>query len=141
MPQRLALADTRRYADHGLRMLRLDRHPLGPRVYVLGTRVHEWHLGAAVLLALLVGALTDRLDLSLASGIAAFAGVWLVAKDWRDVTPSQRDTTEWRLGLHGRTAPLRTARRADSLPRPAALGALLGGGGHPPSPPAADNRL
>jgi len=127
MPQRLALADTRRYADHGLRMLRLDRHPLGPRVYVLGTRVHEWHLGAAVLLALLVGALTDRLDLSLASGIAAFAGVWLVAKDWRDVTPSQRDTTEWRLGLHGRTAPLRTARRADSLPRLAALGALLAG--------------
>src|SRR4051795_9336748 len=120
MPQRLALADTRRYADHGLRMLRLDRHPLGPRVYVLGTRVHEWHLGAAVLLALLVGALTDRLVLSLASGIAAFAGVWLVAKDWRDVTPSQRDTTEWRLGLPGRTPPLRTAPPADSLPPRAA---------------------
>src|SRR3954454_8058040 len=127
MSRRLGLADARRYADHGLRMLRLDRHPLGPRVYVLGTRVHEWHLGAALLLALIVGGLTDRLDLSLASGVAALAGVWLVAKDWRDVTPSQRDTTEWRLGLHGRSAPLRVTRRSDPLPRLAALGALLAG--------------
>src|SRR3954464_13687487 len=127
MPQRLALADTRRYADHGLRMLRLDRHPLGPRVYVLGTRVHEWHLGAAVLLALLVGALTDRLDLSLASGIAAFAGVWLVGKDWRGGTPSPRHTPGGGAGPPGRPAALRTTRRADSPPRPAALGALLAG--------------
>ena len=66
-------------------MLRIDRHPLGPRVYVLGTRVHEWQLGAALLLALLAGGLTDRLDLSLATGLATFAGVWLVAKDWRDL--------------------------------------------------------
>ena len=108
-------------------MLRLDRHPLGPRVYVLGTRVHEWQLGAALLVALLAGGLTDRLDLSLATGLATFAGVWLVAKDWRDLVPSQRDTTEWRLGLHSRSAPLRATRRADPLPRLAALGALLGG--------------
>jgi lysyl-tRNA synthetase class 2 len=108
-------------------MLRLDRHPLGPRVYVLGTRVHEWHLGAALLLALLAGSVTDRVELSLATGVATFAGVWLVAKDWRDLSPSRRDTAEWRLGLHGRTAPLRTARRADPLPRLAALGALLAG--------------
>src|SRR4051812_50038782 len=98
MPQRLALADTRRYADHGLRMLRLDRHPLGPRVYVLGTRVHEWHLGAAVLLALLVGALTDRLDLFLASGVAGFARALVVAEDLRGVTPAPRGTTEGRAG-------------------------------------------
>jgi lysyl-tRNA synthetase, class II len=108
-------------------MLRLDRHPLGPRVYVLGTRVHEWHLGAALLLAVFAGGVTDRLELSLATGIAALAGLWLVAKDWRDLSPSRRDTAEWRLGLHGRSAPLRTARRADPLPRLAALGALLGG--------------
>src|SRR4051812_50199505 len=119
MPQRLALADTRRYADHGLRMLRLDRHPLGPRVYVLGTRVHEWHLGAAVLLALLVGALTDRLDLSLASGIAAFAGAWLGAKDWRDVTPSQRDTTQWR-ACPPRPPPPPPPTRAGAFPPPPA---------------------
>jgi lysyl-tRNA synthetase, class II len=108
-------------------VLRIDRHRLGPRVYVLGTRVHEWHLGTALLLALLAGALVDRVELSLATGIAALAGTWLVAKDWRDLSPSRRDTTEWRLGLHGRTAPLRTARRADPLPRLAALGALLAG--------------
>src|SRR3954464_10907690 len=102
MPQRLALAGHRRYADHGLRMLRLDRHPLGPRVYVLGTRVHEWHLGAALLLAVFSGGVTDRLELSLATGVAALAGLWLVAKDWRDLSPSRRDTAEWRLGLHGR---------------------------------------
>src|SRR4051794_41903326 len=95
MPQRLALADTRRYADHGLRMLRLDRHPLGPRVYVLGTRVHEWHLGAAVLLALLVGALTDRLDPSLGRGDPALAGASLVAQESGRATPAQRDTDEW----------------------------------------------
>ena len=33
-------------------VLRIDRHRLGPRVYVLGARVHEWHLGAALLVAL-----------------------------------------------------------------------------------------
>src|SRR5436190_15019624 len=125
--RRFPLADARRYADDGERMLRLDRHPLGPRVYVLGTRVHEWHLGAALLVALLVGGVTDRLDLSLATGAATLAGVWLVAKDWRDLVPSQRDTAEWRLGLHGRSAPLRATRRADPLPRLAALGALLAG--------------
>jgi lysyl-tRNA synthetase class 2 len=108
-------------------VLRIDRHRLGPRVYVLGARVHEWHLGAALLFGLLASALADRLDLSVASGIAAFAGLWLVAKDWRDLVPSQRDTAEWRLGLHGRTAPLRVARRGDPLPRLAALGALLAG--------------
>ena len=43
-------------------MLRIDRHRLGPRVYVLGTRIHEWHLGAALLLGLGLGALFDRVD-------------------------------------------------------------------------------
>jgi hypothetical protein len=37
-------------------VLRIDRHRLGPRVYVLGTRVHEWHLGVALLVALASGA-------------------------------------------------------------------------------------
>ena len=35
-------------------MLRLDRNPLGPRVFAFGRRIHEWHLGLAVL-ALAVG--------------------------------------------------------------------------------------
>jgi lysyl-tRNA synthetase, class II len=108
-------------------VLRIDRHRLGPRVYLLGARIHEWHLGAVLLLALLAGALSDRLDLSLATGVAVTAGVWLVAKDWQDLVPSRRDTAEWRLGLHGQTAPLRALRRADVLPRLAALGAGLAG--------------
>ncbi len=31
-------------------MIRLRRHALGPRCYVLGRRLHEWHVGLAVLL-------------------------------------------------------------------------------------------
>ena len=61
---------------------------------------------------------TDRLDLSLATGLATFAGVWLVAKDWRDLVPSQRDTAEWRLGLHGRSAPAPRDAPGGSAPAP-----------------------
>ena len=108
-------------------MLRLDRHPLGPRVYVLGTRVHEWHLGAALLLALLAGG-ADRPARPLARDrtrdVRRASGSW--RRTGATCSPSQRDTTEWRLGLHGRSAPLRgPRRRADPLPRLAALGALL----------------
>jgi hypothetical protein len=108
-------------------VLRIDNHRLGPRVYVLGTRVHEWHLGAAVLLALAVGAAFDKVDPGLAPAVAVMLGLWLVAKDWRDLVPSQRDTASWRLGLHGRAAPLRAVRRGDPLPKLAALGTALAG--------------
>ena len=43
-------------------------------------------------------------------------GLWLVVKDWRDLVPSRRDTAAWRIGLHRRTAPLRSIRRAEGLP-------------------------
>ena len=66
-------------------MLRLERHALGPRVYVLRRRIHEYHLGLAILLVLAVGAALDRLRLDLAAVLAAVGGVWLVAKDWRDL--------------------------------------------------------
>ncbi len=108
-------------------MLRLDRHPLGPRLYVLGARLHEWHLGAALLLCLAAGGLLDRIEPSLASAVALTAGIWLVVKDWRDILPARRDTAEWRLGLHGRVIPLRACHRADPLPRLAAVGAGLAG--------------
>ena len=36
---------------------RVEQHQLGPRVYFLGRRWHDWHLGAIVLGALAVGAL------------------------------------------------------------------------------------
>ncbi len=96
-------------------------------MYVLGARVHEWHLGAALLLSLTIAAATGRVDESLTAGVLAFAGVWLIAKDWRDMMPSQRDTAAWRLGLHIRPAPLRAIRRADPLPKLAALAAGLAG--------------
>ena len=82
---------------------------------------------ARALFGVLVEGLADRFDPSIASGLAVFAGFWLVAKDWRDLVPSQRDTTEWRLGLHGRSAPLRATRRADPplLPRRPARAARL----------------
>ena len=36
-------------------MLRLERHPFGPRVYLLRRRIHEYHLGLAILVALAAG--------------------------------------------------------------------------------------
>ena len=108
-------------------MLRLERHPFGPRVYVLRRRIHEYHLGLAVLLALAVGSFFDAVDLGLATALAAVVGVWLVAKDWRDLVPSKRDSATWQMGLHRRAAPLRGLRRTDSLPALAALAALTAG--------------
>ena len=108
-------------------MLRLERHPFGPRVYVLRRRIHEYHLGLTVLVVLVVGSFFDLVDLSLATALAALVGVWLVAKDWRDIVPSKRDTASWQMGLHQRAAPLRGLRRTDSLPALAALAAFTAG--------------
>jgi lysyl-tRNA synthetase, class II len=109
------------------RMLRLERHALGPRVYVLRRRIHEYHLGLAILALLGAGAALHWVRLDVATVLAAAAGVWLVAKDWRDLTPSQRDTTAWRVGLHRRPTPLRVLRRSDFLPPVAAFAALTAG--------------
>ena len=108
-------------------MLRLERHPFGPRVYVLRRRIHEYHLGLAVLLALAVGSFFGVVDFGLATALAVVVGVWLVAKDWRDLVPSKRDSASWQMGLHRRVAPLRVLRRTDSLPALAALAALVAG--------------
>src|SRR5205823_13411225 len=109
-------------------MLRIERHRLGPRVYVLGARVHEWQLGAALLLALMCAALGHRVDRDgLSAVILLTAGLWLVAKDWRDLLPSQRDTAAWCVGLHARSAPLRNVRRAAALPKLAAFVAVAAG--------------
>ena len=116
-----------RYSADESVVLRIDRHRLGPRVYVLGTRVHEWHLGAALLLGLAVAAALRDIDPSLATGAALFVGVWLVAKDWHDLVPSRRDTAAWRLGLHLRPAPLRAVHRAAPLPKLAAVAAIAAG--------------
>ncbi|HEY2544348.1 MAG TPA: hypothetical protein VGH92_15005 [Gaiellaceae bacterium] len=81
-------------------MLRLERHRLGPRIFVFGLRIHEFALGFAVLGALLAGGLTDAWDLTKATGAATAAGSWLVIKDWRDLFPSTRNTAAWSLLPH-----------------------------------------
>jgi lysyl-tRNA synthetase, class II len=85
-------------------------------VYVLGRRVHEWHLGLGVLALVFVGHAGGAWELTLLPLLGAAAGSYLVVKDWRDLVPSKRDTSAWRLGLHRRAAPLRAMRRADGLP-------------------------
>jgi lysyl-tRNA synthetase class 2 len=94
-------------------------------VYVLGRRVHEWHLGCAFLLAVAIGmALRPDYD-SVGAALAALAGLWLVAKDWRDVFGSGRDTSAWRVGLHARPSPLRAIHRGDPLPKLAGLASAV----------------
>ena len=102
---------------------RIERHALGPRIYFLGLRWHDWHLGVIVLLALVIGALVGLVHDGFPAVVAALAGFWLIAKDWRDLTARRRDTAAWRLGLHRRPHPLRAFRRADPLPLITALAA------------------
>ncbi|MGH2973065.1 MAG: hypothetical protein ACRDNM_05190 [Gaiellaceae bacterium] len=81
-------------------MLRLERHRLGPRVFVCGLRIHEFALGFAVLATLLVGGLTGAWELTRATAAATAGGSWLVIKDWRDLFPSTRNTASWSLLPH-----------------------------------------
>ena len=81
-------------------MLRLERHSLGPRIYVFGLRIHEFALGFAVLAAVLAGGLAEVWEVSRATIAATAAGSWLVIKDWRDLVPSKRNTAAWSLLPH-----------------------------------------
>ena len=81
-------------------MLRLERHPLGPRVYVLGLRIHEFALGFAVLAVLVAGGVAELWGISHPTEAATLMGSWLVAKDWRDLFPSRRNTARWSLLPH-----------------------------------------
>jgi hypothetical protein len=83
-------------------VVRLERHELGPRVYVLGLRVHEVGVGLAVLAPLLVFGATDHWEVTRRFLAAAALGAWLVVKDWRDLVPSQRNTARWSLLIHRR---------------------------------------
>ncbi len=83
-------------------LIRVEQHPLGPRVYVLGQRVHEVALGLAVL-AVVVPLLAARV-LSLESRpivVVLGIGIWLVLKDWRDLFPRWRNQqAHCRFALH-----------------------------------------
>jgi len=124
-----ATAWTRRFAAvrstlNGWAPWRVEPHPLGPRVYVLGQRVHEFALGFAVLALLATGLSLDLFHRLTTVAIVATLGTWLVAKDWRDIFPRWRNTqTHRRFGIHlpahGRL------RRGIDLPSVAALATLV----------------
>ena len=104
--------------------VRLERHPLGPRLYIAGVRLHEVVVGIALLaLALTLSVTHLGLPVHL-TGAAWVAGTWMLAKDWRDLVPRWRNTAAWSLGLHRPHAPLRATRRAMWLP--GAVAALVG---------------
>ncbi len=107
-------------------MIRLERHELGPRVRVLGRRVHEWQLGVGVAALGCTLRMAGVVDDAGAALLAAGA-CWLVVKDWHDLFPSRRDTASWRPVLHKRVAALREARRGDGLPGLAAAAAAITG--------------
>jgi lysyl-tRNA synthetase class 2 len=92
-------------------------------VYFLGVRWHDWHLGLILLFGVVVEVLSCAVRDGLVAALVGLAGVWLIAKDWRDVTWHRRDTAAWRLGLHRCPHPLRRFRRADPLPLLTALAA------------------
>jgi lysyl-tRNA synthetase class 2 len=102
----------------------VERHELGPRLYVAGRRVHEWHAGLALLASV---AAIPPLHGSPAGWTLAVIGAWLVIKDWNDLFPSRRDTAAWRIRPHRRPLALRPARRGDWLPALAGwFAALIG---------------
>lgn len=105
-------------------MIRIERHRLGPRFYALGRRIHECHLGLAVLVAApalwALGVLHE-----LALSLLVIAGIWLVVKDWRDLFLRTRDTAAWRLGIHRRVNELRALPRGAWVPPLAAAAAAV----------------
>ena len=106
------------------RAIDIQRHQQGPRVFVLDRRIHEYMLGGAIVAAVLAGWLSGLVHHSAIPIAAAALGLWLVAKDWRDIFPSTRDSASWRLGVHRRVAPLRRARHSEGIASLAGLLAL-----------------
>jgi len=97
-------------------LVRVERNPRGPRLFLFGRRLHECHTGLALLLVLALGVAARLWSFSDEVAVVAGVGIWMVVKDWRDLVPSLRDTGAWRIGIHGRFAPLRALRYADGLP-------------------------
>jgi len=107
-------------------MLKLERHRLGLRAYVFGRRVHEWHIGVVVLVGATASGTAHAVGLVPAL-VIGLVGVWLVAKDWPDLTRTRRDTAAWRLGIHRRPLRLRPLRRLDDVPGLAAIAVAIVG--------------
>jgi len=81
------------------RLFHIERHRLGPRVYVVGQRIHECALGIGLLALAPVGLVGDLSHPRAAASVAG-TGLWMVVKDWRDLVPSKRNTAAWSLLPH-----------------------------------------
>jgi len=84
------------------RIVHIRRHPLGPRVYVAGVRVHECFAGVVATVALLAVEVTDHTTHRPFEAMVGVVATWMMAKDWPDFFPSRRDTYTWRVGVHRR---------------------------------------
>ena len=101
-------------------LVRVEQHQLGPRVFILGMRVHEVLIGLVLLGVTTVLWFGRWAPPPVVIALGLFSG-WLIAKDWRDVFPSLRDTAGWRLGIHRRIRPLRPRRPGDAVASAAAF--------------------
>ena len=101
-------------------LLDVRRHPLGPRVYVVGFRVHECWAGLVATLVIAAGWVTDRSGPVVLDGAILLVAAWMMLKDWPDFFPSRRDTYSWRVGFHRRDVEVVSVRRDDSS-RPSQL--------------------
>ncbi len=92
-------------------LIRVEQHEYGPRVYILGQRVHEFALGIAVVAAIAVFVAFDVIQLTDGFVAAGLVGAWLVIKDWRDLFPRLRNTSiHSRLAVHRPAKALRARR-------------------------------
>jgi lysyl-tRNA synthetase class 2 len=102
----------------------IEWHHLGPRVYLFGTRIHEFALGFAIVGTVIGLAAAGTISFLGPYELLAVFGLWLIAKDWPDLFSSTRNTRAWRVGVHRRASALRD-RRGDWVPGLAGLAAGL----------------
>lgn len=96
-------------------MLRVERHDLGPRLYVLGLRVHECHAGIVLAGAAMLTLFAEWPVPHLPVLALLLVGLWMLWKDWRDLFPGMRDKAAWSAGVHRPPAPLRARERGHWL--------------------------
>jgi hypothetical protein len=96
-------------------ILHVRRHPLGPRVYIAGLRVHECWAGLVAVIVIALAGITDRTGPHALDTAVCVVAVWMMAKDWPDFFPSRRDTYSWRVGFHRRDAELVPVRIDDDV--------------------------
>ena len=106
-------------------LVAVERHALGPRVHILGRRVHECHVGLALAALASLCLLVHGAEL-LAMALVPLSA-WLLVKDWRDLHPATRDTAAWSLGLHRRPDAPPAPRVRDRVPGLAAVATAVVG--------------